>query len=174
MSTLPRPIYPPQPAVVPAACYEPPTGAARWYPPVMIGADTLAAIHNGGDYVRQALDHVSALTPDEYSQYLKDFYTEGRRRFGAGWRYADIVTVLLCLTQQLKPRAYLEIGVHGDADACAVARHAPYCSIFLFDMWMHNYAGMENRGRISCRTNSKPWGTEDLSILPWRLPSNAT
>ncbi|MBL8631531.1 MAG: class I SAM-dependent methyltransferase [Rhodospirillaceae bacterium] len=141
-----RPPYPTTKSFVPAACHMPLPGQAPWYPPVMVGADTLAAKLENIDYRAQALDLMNKLTPDEYTTYLKDFYAHGQRQYGADWRYADIVTVLLCLSEVLQPRTYLEIGVRRGRSACAVARKSPYVAMFLFDMWMANYAGMENPG----------------------------
>lgn len=144
--TFTRPAYPPTKAFVPAACHQPAQGQAQWYPPVMIGADTLGAKLANIDYQAQALELMNRLTPDDYTTYLKDFYAHGRQQYGGNWRYADIVTVLLCLAETLQPRTYLEIGVRRGRSACAVASKAPFCAMFLFDMWMANYAGMENPG----------------------------
>jgi len=143
---LPRPTYTATKAFVPAVCHQPSPGQAPWYPPVMVGADTLQAKLANTDYLDQALDLMVRLTPDDYTLYLRDFYTHGQEQFGKDWRYADIVTVLLCLSETLKPRTYLEIGVRRGRSACAVASKSPHCAMFLFDMWMANYAGMDNPG----------------------------
>jgi predicted O-methyltransferase YrrM len=144
--SLPRPVYPPMPTVVPATTYAPPAGDAPWYPPVMAGADTVAALHRAGDFVAEGLALMERLTPDAYTGYLGRFIRDGRARFGEAWVYADIVTVLLCLARTLRPRTYLEIGVRRGRSACAVAREAPYCAMFLFDLWQVGYAGMDNPG----------------------------
>src|SRR4029077_12692186 len=102
--------------------------------------------HAEGDFVTEALAHMERLTPDAYTQYLGRYIREGQRRFGAAWVYADIVTVLLCLARTLQPRTYLEIGVRRGRSACAVATEAPYCAMFLFDLWQAGYAGIENPG----------------------------
>ncbi|MDX2221366.1 MAG: class I SAM-dependent methyltransferase [Rhodospirillaceae bacterium] len=146
MNALQRPTYGTTGAFVPAACHLPEPNQAAWYPPVMIGADTLGERLTGGDYLAQALALMERLSPDDYTTYLKSFYRGGMARFGATWRYADIVTVLLCLSEALQPRTYLEIGVRRGRSACAVASKSPYAAKFLFDMWMTNYAGMPNPG----------------------------
>lgn len=143
---LPRPTYPAPTAAVPSLVYQPPASDAPWYPPVMAGADTLGRIHNEGDFVSAALAHMERLTQDAYTTYLGNFIREGRRRFGNQWVYADIVSVLLCLARTLKPRTYLEIGVRRGRSACAVAGEAPYCAMFLFDLWQQGYAGIDNPG----------------------------
>ena len=122
---LPRPVYPTPTIAVPATTYTPPAGDAPWYPPVMAGAETLGRQHNEGDFIAASLALMARLTPDAYTTYLTNYCREGRARFGNTWFYADIVTVLLCLTRTLKPRTYLEIGVRRGRSACAVAYPMP-------------------------------------------------
>jgi hypothetical protein len=143
---LPRPNYTKTTSLVPGICHTPSPGQAAWYPPVMAGADTLGAKVSRAETVLQALVLMQRLSPDAYTTYLKDFYGQGLERFGSHWRYADIVTVLLCLSDALKPRTYLEVGVRRGRSAAAVASKAPNCTMALFDMWQANYAGMENPG----------------------------
>ncbi|TAK99703.1 MAG: class I SAM-dependent methyltransferase [Rhodospirillaceae bacterium] len=143
---LPRPVYSKTSVFVPAITYAPPPGDAPWYPPVIAGADTLSKIHEEGDFIAASLALMERLTPDAYTTYLMHYCREGRARFGASWMYADIVTVLLCLSRTLKPRTYLEIGVRRGRSACAVATEAPYSGMFLFDLWQTGYAGIENPG----------------------------
>jgi predicted O-methyltransferase YrrM len=131
---------------VPSLCHVPPSTDAEWYPPVMVGAGALAEIITGRRYVELALNLLRRLAPDDYSHYMTQFYADGLARFGNTWRYADIVTVLLGLAETLKPRRYLEVGVRRGRSACAVASLAPACDLFLFDMWIQDYAGMENPG----------------------------
>src|SRR5260221_3967054 len=112
----------------------------------MIGADTIAVQLFSGGYVKRALALMRRLTPDAYTQYLSGFYREGLRRFGGDWRYADIVPVLLCLADVLKPPSCLEIGIRRGRSAAAVAWRRPDCALALFDMWVPGYAGMDNPG----------------------------
>jgi predicted O-methyltransferase YrrM len=140
------PIYSEMRQHVPVMCYESPPGETQWYPPVMVGAGSLARNILTRRYVELARDLLQRLTPDDYGQYMIQFYEDGVKRLGDAWRYADIVTVLLGLTEMLKPRRYLEIGVRRGRSACAVASMAPSCDFALFDMWIQDYAGMENPG----------------------------
>lgn len=117
-----------------------------WYPPVMAAAPTAERRLYDRDYLADAAGLLERLEPDAYSRYLLRYYADGRARFGADWRYADIVTVLLCLTDLIRPRDYLEIGVRRGRSACAVASRCPDCRMDLFDMWIGNYAGMSNPG----------------------------
>jgi predicted O-methyltransferase YrrM len=130
---------------VDAVCYRVENGT-QWYPPLMLSANALAESALGIDNAKNALQFIQLLDMDDYCKYLAEYYQEGMRRFGANWRYADIVTVLLALTETLKPKSYLEIGVRRGRSVCAVASKASKCDLYLFDMWVSNYAGMENPG----------------------------
>lgn len=112
----------------------------------MVGADTVVAQLFDRRLIQKAIDLMNALTPDDYTSFLTEYYADGLRRFSSEWRYADIVTVLLCLSEIIRPRTYLEIGVRRGRSVAAVASVSPSCSLVLFDMWMQNYAGMENPG----------------------------
>jgi predicted O-methyltransferase YrrM len=114
----------------------------------MIGAEALGRIivERDARYIRQALDLLRRLSSDDYAAYLIRYLENGLARFGERWGYADIVTVLLGLADQLWPVHYLEIGVRRGRSACAVASRAPDCAMILLDMWLPNYAGMENPG----------------------------
>lgn len=129
--------------------YTPPEGELDYYPGPMIGADSLGRIFSAqsSHYVRMAIDLLRKLDSDSYTRYLEGYYTEGLKRFGDGWGYSDIVTVLLGLSGHLRPIDYLEIGVRRGRSACALGSIAPDCNMVLFDMWLPNYAGMDNPGQ---------------------------
>lgn len=141
---LPR--YGPMARRVEAICYAPRGGETEWYPPVMEGAPALAEKIVTGKYVERARELLTGLSPDAYSSYMVRYYSEGLERFGDRWRYADIVTVLLALSERLRPAWYLEIGVRRGRSACAVASAYPEANLVLCDMWIRNYAAMENPG----------------------------
>jgi predicted O-methyltransferase YrrM len=144
-AVLPQPDYASTPGRVEALCFR--TDGPEWYPAAMLGASSLAAAMLGDpDLIPRAKEHSARLQPDDYLRYLIRFYEDGLRRFGAAWRYADIVTVLLHLSASLKPRRYLEIGVRRGRSACAVAAVTPAVDMVLCDLWQQNYAGMENPG----------------------------
>jgi predicted O-methyltransferase YrrM len=121
-------------------------GNSDWYSPLMISAAMVGRDAQGRRQIEAAQQLMERLTPDEYSEFMVQFYAEGLRRFGDAWSFADLVTVLLASTEWLKPRRYLEVGVRRGRSACAVASRAPDCKLVLFDMWVENYAGMANPG----------------------------
>lgn len=121
-------------------------GDKEWYPPLMIGAEAIAEHVLSSRQVERAVELLSQLEPDGYSDYMLGFYRAGLERFGEDWRYADIVTVAIGLSELLKPRNYLEVGVRRGRSVCAVAAQTPACDLHLFDMWISNYAGMDNPG----------------------------
>ena len=121
-------------------------GETTWYPPLLKGARSLGKIFVQSRFVESARDLLQRLTPDAYADYLVKFYKEGLGRFGEEWEYADIVTILLGLTEVIAPRRYLEIGVRRGRSVCAVASLAPRCHLTLLDMWISDYAGIKNPG----------------------------
>jgi predicted O-methyltransferase YrrM len=141
-----RPVYDVAVEPIPAVSYLPPPGQIAWYPPVMAGADTVQHRLFEPRYLEKAIALMRRLVADDYTAYLVAFYEDGLHRFGQTWRYADIVTVLLCLSELLKPRRYLEIGVRRGRSVAAVASVVPDCELMMLDMWMTDYAGMENPG----------------------------
>ena len=146
LASLRRPDFELSVGTVQNVAYEAAAGRAQWYPPIMLGAETVRDRLFREDYVRSAIDLMQNLSADDYTTYLVEFLSEGRRRFGAEWRYADIVTTLLCLSELLQPKHYLEIGVRRGRSVAAVVRNNPQCNLYLFDMWIAHYAGMENPG----------------------------
>lgn len=128
------------------SCFCPTQGQASWYGPVMIGSNAIARAALSQATLEDARKLLRLLSHDEYSNYVLSYYDEGINRFDGQWFFADIVTVLLALSKMLEPKRYLEIGVRRGRSSCAVASSATECSMFLFDMWVHNYAGMDNPG----------------------------
>lgn len=143
---LPVPHYKEMPARVPAATFPAAEDGVDWYPPVMIdGADIGDRIVSGG-YIRHAVEILRSLSPDPVYIYLDKFLSEGLTRYGPTWRYADISVVLAALSDLLRPRTYLEIGVRRGRSMCTVAKFAPTCDVYGFDMWFAGYAGLDNPG----------------------------
>lgn len=147
----PRPDYTIKVAKVSAVSHATESGKTEWYPPVMIGADTVTARLFDRRFIDTGVGLMRRLTPDDYTSYLTEYYMDGLNRFSASWRYADILTVLLCVSELIKPNSYLEIGVRRGRSVAAVASTNPHCALVLLDMWVQNYAGMENPGAAFVR-----------------------
>ena len=152
------PVYSEMMERVPSVTYRTEHRATQWYPTLMIGRETLLKRLTAPVYVTAAIDLLERLEPDDYALYLLDYYREGLRRFGNDWGYADIVTALMALTDLVVPRRYLEIGVRRGRSICAVASRAPQCELYMFDMWIKHYAGMENPGQGLVHTELDKFG----------------
>jgi predicted O-methyltransferase YrrM len=158
-STYSRPDYGAAAETVKAVSHIVPSDQTQWYPPVLIGARTVEAhLFGQNNYVERAIELMRRLTPDDYTTFLVQFFSDGLRRFGTDWRYADIVTVLSCLADLLGPKRYLEIGVRRGRSVAAVVSANPQCSLVMFDMWVEDYAGMENPGPDFVRQELKRIG----------------
>lgn len=146
---LPTPVWTENPSRSKHACFDKlEEGATEWYPPVMIGATAIGRqiANDCKRYLTMADRLLKQLEPDEYINYLQEYYREGLERFGKDWGYIDIVTAVLGLAEILKPESYLEIGVRRGRSVCAMASIRPEAQISMFDMWVENYAGMDNPG----------------------------
>ncbi|MGH8045747.1 MAG: class I SAM-dependent methyltransferase, partial [Chthoniobacterales bacterium] len=118
----------------------------KWYNPVLLDPETVAAFACSPKSRRFVRKTFARLSPDAYSRYITAFRDEGEKKFGANWRYLDIVDVVAAVAQLIRPVNYLEIGVRRGRSMAMAAAAAPACAMFGFDMWMKDYAGMENPG----------------------------
>ncbi|MDD5198752.1 MAG: class I SAM-dependent methyltransferase [Terrimicrobiaceae bacterium] len=117
-----------------------------WYNPVLVDPETIVAFAHSGACRRFVRRMFARLTPDAYSRYISEFRREGERKFGECWHYLDIVDVVAAAALLLQPVSYLEIGVRRGRSMATAAAAARKCALFGFDMWMADYAGMENPG----------------------------
>jgi hypothetical protein len=118
----------------------------QWYYPATGGPSSFIPDVVGARTVRDAQTIVEGLSSDPYLDYIRNFYRAGLQTFGDNWVYADINTVLIGLARRLRPESYLEIGVRRGRSMAMLASHAPECRIVGFDLWISDYAGMENPG----------------------------
>jgi predicted O-methyltransferase YrrM len=134
----------PPPELQQASTYSEPGN--QWYYPPVAGPSSFLPDVVGTAPVELALEVLDRLSTDSYLDFVRSFYRKGISAFGRHWVYADINTVLLGLTRRLAPSSYLEIGVRRGRSMAMVVSQAPACRIVGFDLWVENYAGMENPG----------------------------
>lgn len=118
----------------------------QWYQPLLAGAETLRHFLFEVKAYEGVLHVLKSLGQDEYSKFVISLYQQGLADYGANWRYADICTVLYALSAAIQAESYLEIGVRRGRSMAMVAARRPQARIVGFDMWLDNYAGMENPG----------------------------
>ena len=126
-----------------------------YYGGVLVGAETIGALalsESTHDEVRNVL---ALLDRDDYSDYVATFVDAGRRRAGAAWQYADIVTVLAAATRLVSPRTYLEIGVRRGRSLAVVAGAAPEASLIGVDMSV--FRGMRGSRIQDRRSSGSNW-----------------
>ena len=130
----------------------------KWYNPVLLDPETIAAFASSPRCRAFVRRNFARLTPDAYSRYITEFRREGLRKFGADWRYLDIVDVVAASALLIQPTSYLEIGVRRGRSMAMVAAASRKCALFGFDMWMKDYAGMENPGADFVRAELRRLG----------------
>lgn len=118
----------------------------QWYAPALAGASTVAASLYDMSVYAGVHDTLKRLEEDDYAVFLRRFLRRGMASFGAHWRYADICTVLYTLSRLLRVESYLEIGVRRGRSLAMVLDQSPAAEAVGFDLWMQDYAGMENPG----------------------------
>jgi predicted O-methyltransferase YrrM len=124
----------------------------QWYFPPVTGPASFLADVAGAEPVTLALNVLEILSPDAYLDFVRNFYKAGLANIGPTWVYADINTVLMGLARRLAVQNYLEIGVRRGRSMAMVASQVPDCRIVGFDMWVDDYAGMENPGPAHVRS----------------------
>lgn len=127
------------------SCFQDST-LGNWYSPVLVGPKTIGSIASSADCLKQVIDVMRQLDPDDYTKYLLSYFNAGLSHFGKQWCYADITTVLLAACRLIHPKNYLEIGVRRGRSMAMVASTCPECDIVGFDMWSQDYAGIKNPG----------------------------
>ncbi|HQO77644.1 MAG TPA: class I SAM-dependent methyltransferase, partial [Thermodesulfobacteriota bacterium] len=133
---------------------------------VILTPRTLAHYASSPELWRDLLSFHHLLATDTYTDYLDAFYRESFKRFGHHWFYLDIVNVLFAASNMLHPQTYLEIGVRRGRSLCTVVRGWSKVDIVGCDLWMENYAGMENPGPAFVRSElEKHNHTGNITLL---------
>lgn len=122
------------------------TDKGTWWYPALAGPQTIFQNSLTIGAINECRTLFDSLSSDKYLEYVKEFYDQGVRQWGGDWQFHDINTVLLTAARTLKPDSYLEIGVRRARSAAMVLSQQPNCHFAAFDMWIKDYAGMENPG----------------------------
>jgi predicted O-methyltransferase YrrM len=121
-------------------------GDDPWRPFLPPTAQTLGAAAMSPETAAFVDGVLEKLTPSELNGAQRFYYHVGRERYGAHWRFADLLMGLRAAAALVPPSSYLEIGVWRGRSAAVVATTAPACDIYGFDLWLPEYAGAENPG----------------------------
>ena len=119
----------------------------QWLEPVQLSASGILRLAVLPENVKSVRTILSKLTQDDLIRFMRGYYQQGLDKFGSCWGYVDLWTALRAATRVLKPENYLEIGVRRGASLAMVADSCPKSNLFGFDLWVENYAGMENPGK---------------------------
>jgi predicted O-methyltransferase YrrM len=118
----------------------------NYFGSVPLNPETLARIATSARTWDEIMSFHSLLATDRYVQYVHKYYEECRERFKECWWYFDLINVLYAAAKICLPKSYLEIGVRRGRSVCTVVRAHSQVNIVAFDMWVENYAGIENPG----------------------------
>jgi predicted O-methyltransferase YrrM len=118
----------------------------KFYGEAFLNPATLVNIASSHETWQEILSFHRQLATDDYVKYLDRWYNKCINLYGKNWFYLDIINVLYSASKVLKPKNYLEIGVRRGRSACTVVRGCPSVDICAFDMWVSNYANMDNPG----------------------------
>jgi predicted O-methyltransferase YrrM len=118
----------------------------QWLDPVQWSAGVLLRLGSQPATHRSVLETLRRLSPDDYLEFLIPYMEAGLERFGAHWGFVDLLTVLHAAAVALRPERYLEIGIRRGRSLAVVAAAHPNVSIYGFDIWVADYAGMTNPG----------------------------
>jgi predicted O-methyltransferase YrrM len=118
----------------------------QWYDPIIGSPEIFNNDCTSKSTLESVKNIIEKLNPDEYLLFLLKFYSKGVDNFKDDWSYADILTVLYSISSKINVEEYLEIGVRRGRSLSIVASNNPNVNIVGFDLWIENYAGMDNPG----------------------------
>ena len=119
---------------------------ANWFDPLIVGPTTFKHNCSSSETIRAVVKHLNEIDQDEFSEAIIDFYTNGLKRFGDSWKYADLLTTLQTISSMIQVDSYLEVGVRRGRSMTIVARNNLDVSIVGVDLWIEDYVGIENPG----------------------------
>ena len=118
----------------------------QYFNPLLLGPNTILNLAQKRQTLEKVIGVLKLLEPDDFIDYMLDFYETGLARYGDDWGYADQLTVLCAAASLLRVENYLEIGVFRGRSLALLASQSADTRLFGFDLWVENYAGLENPG----------------------------
>lgn len=137
----------------------------QWLHPVQVGTTSLVKVSTQASTIEAIVAILQRLVPDEYIEFMVQYYQQGLKKFGEYWGYIDQLTVLYAATKLLEPENYLEIGVFRGRSMSVVASLAPDCNLYGFDLWIENYSDLENPGADFVGSQLKRVGYRGQPVL---------
>jgi len=102
---------------------------------------------------------------DEREKAILSRFKRGVDYWGDSWDFLDNLTVLYAISEIMKPKYYLEIGVRRGRSLAVVAKANPEVNIYGIDLWIRNYAGLENPGPEFVEKNLKRIHKGSLNLI---------
>lgn len=137
-----------------------------YYGGAFVGASAIGAYAMLPEAMAGAGAIMENLTDDPYAAYVKGFVAHGRTHAGDRWEFADMVSAVYAASSLLQPESYLEIGVRRGRSMAIVGANCPKVSIVGIDMWVPDYAGIDNPGPDLVRDEMRRVGhTGTLELL---------
>lgn len=122
------------------------SGPTQWFDPVVITPAALFEVSRQPAARAAVLETLRRLQPDDYVEYLIGYLEHGQTLLGSAWDYTDLLHTLHAGARLVKPTSYLEIGVRRGRSMAVVVSQSPDVSAWGLDLWVPNYAGLENPG----------------------------
>ena len=127
-------------------CPPEPPGTGTWFQRLLLNPETIASLAVCSETHKAVIATLSQLKRDDFDQYTLAYCAAGLERYGTHWQYMDLLSILYAAGTLLKPLNYLEIGVRRGRSMAVVASVCPTVNCVGFDLWLENYAAMENPG----------------------------
>jgi hypothetical protein len=130
----------------------------NFYGNILLNPPTLASVAMAPETWAELMMFHKHLASDNYVIYLDSYYRKCIELYGQHWKYLDITNVVYTASKLTQPKNYLEIGVRRGRTLCCAVEGCSTVNLFAFDMWMSNYAGMENPGPEFVKSEVKRHG----------------
>jgi len=102
---------------------------------------------------------------DEREKAMLSWFKRGVDYLRDSWDYIDNLTVLYAVSEIIKPKNYLEIGVRRGRSMAVVVKAHPEVNVWGIDLWIPNYAGLENPGQEFVKNEIKPFHKGSLTLI---------